>query len=114
MNYQGTNSLPSPLEHIVPIYEWRMAKKISSEKLKQETKGINRKRKAKYEGQKYLEGFLIFRKKRGTIKSSWDWRKWLEKKRLPTWPNTPERKNNTALLRRCSLKHKSAKVGQFI
>jgi ABC-type nitrate/sulfonate/bicarbonate transport system substrate-binding protein len=88
MTYQGTNSLPSPLEHIVPIYDRRAAKKSSSEKLKQETKGIRRKRKAKYEGQKNLEDFLIFRKKRGTIKSSWDWRKWFEKKPLPTWSNS--------------------------
>jgi hypothetical protein len=91
MTNHGTDSLPSPLEHIVPIYDRRTAKKNSSVKLKQETKGIRRKRKAKYEGQKHLEhleDFLIFRKKRGKIKNSWDWRKWFEKKRLPTWSNS--------------------------
>lgn len=95
MTNQGTNSLPSPLEHIVPIYDRRTAKKNFSEKLKQETKGIRRKRKARYEGQKhleYLEDFLIFRKKRGTMKSSRDWRKWFEKKRLPTWINSRREK----------------------
>jgi hypothetical protein len=95
MTNQGTNSLPGPLEHIVPIYDRRTVEKSSSEKLKQETEGIRCKRKAKDEGQKHLEhleDFLIFRKKRGKIKSSWNWRKWFEEKRLSTWSNSRREK----------------------
>jgi hypothetical protein len=85
MTNQNISSLPSPIDR-------RATERKTSENFEQEAKDIRPRRKVKGEGQKHSEDFLIFREKRGKINNSRDWRKWFEKKRLPTWSNSRREK----------------------